>query len=296
MPQPPWGRGPVIDIGGRTFRMPRAPRIPSGPGRACWPRSWGSCSSSRATTRSSRTRSAWSSASARYVRTSDPGPHLKLPFGDRARDQGPGAAPAQDGVRLPDRAGGGAVRVRDPARGAGRVADADRRPERGGRGVDRPVPDQGPEGLPLPHPRRPRDLPRHVRGRHAPGGGRPQRRRSDHHRREARSPSQAKEELQRLCDLYGIGIEIQQLVLQDVNPPEPGEARLQRGEPGHPGEGARDQRGLGRVQPGRAAGEGRGRAGGAGGRGLRARAGEQRARRRASGSRRSTRSTARPPR
>jgi modulator of FtsH protease HflK len=32
---------------------------------------------------------------------------------------------------------------------------------------------------------------------------------------------QAKEELQRLCDMYGIGIEVQQLVLQDVNPPDP---------------------------------------------------------------------------
>src|SRR5262245_7397450 len=32
---------------------------------------------------------------------------------------------------------------------------------------------------------------------------------------------QAKVELQRLCDLYGIGIEVQQLVLQDVNPPDP---------------------------------------------------------------------------
>jgi modulator of FtsH protease HflK len=31
----------------------------------------------------------------------------------------------------------------------------------------------------------------------------------------------AKEELQRLCDLYGIGIEIQQVVLQNVNPPDP---------------------------------------------------------------------------
>ncbi|MEW6364528.1 MAG: FtsH protease activity modulator HflK [Acidobacteriota bacterium] len=31
----------------------------------------------------------------------------------------------------------------------------------------------------------------------------------------------AKQELQRLCDFYGIGIEIQQLVLQDVNPPDP---------------------------------------------------------------------------
>lgn len=32
---------------------------------------------------------------------------------------------------------------------------------------------------------------------------------------------QAKEELQRLCDMYSMGIEIQQLVLQDVNPPDP---------------------------------------------------------------------------
>jgi membrane protease subunit HflK len=32
---------------------------------------------------------------------------------------------------------------------------------------------------------------------------------------------QAKEELQRLCDLYQNGIEVQQLVLQDVNPPDP---------------------------------------------------------------------------
>ena len=31
----------------------------------------------------------------------------------------------------------------------------------------------------------------------------------------------AKEELQRLCDLYKNGIEVQQLVLQDVNPPDP---------------------------------------------------------------------------
>jgi membrane protease subunit HflK len=31
----------------------------------------------------------------------------------------------------------------------------------------------------------------------------------------------AKEELQRLCDLYQNGIEVQQLVLQDVNPPDP---------------------------------------------------------------------------
>jgi membrane protease subunit HflK len=32
---------------------------------------------------------------------------------------------------------------------------------------------------------------------------------------------EARQELQRLCNLYGIGIEVQQLVLQDVNPPDP---------------------------------------------------------------------------
>jgi len=32
---------------------------------------------------------------------------------------------------------------------------------------------------------------------------------------------QAKAELQRLCEMYGIGLEVQQLVLQDVNPPNP---------------------------------------------------------------------------
>jgi modulator of FtsH protease HflK len=32
---------------------------------------------------------------------------------------------------------------------------------------------------------------------------------------------QAKNELQRLCDQYGMGVELQQLVLQDVNPPDP---------------------------------------------------------------------------
>jgi len=31
---------------------------------------------------------------------------------------------------------------------------------------------------------------------------------------------QAKEQLQRLCDRYGIGIDVQQLVLQNVNPPD----------------------------------------------------------------------------
>jgi membrane protease subunit HflK len=37
----------------------------------------------------------------------------------------------------------------------------------------------------------------------------------------ARIENEAKEELQNLCDLYEIGIEVNQLKLQDVNPPDP---------------------------------------------------------------------------
>jgi membrane protease subunit HflK len=37
----------------------------------------------------------------------------------------------------------------------------------------------------------------------------------------ARMALSAKEELQKLCDLYEIGIEVNQLIFQDVNPPEP---------------------------------------------------------------------------
>jgi modulator of FtsH protease HflK len=37
----------------------------------------------------------------------------------------------------------------------------------------------------------------------------------------ARIANQAKEELQQLCDLYEIGIDVNQLIFQDVNPPDP---------------------------------------------------------------------------
>ena len=37
----------------------------------------------------------------------------------------------------------------------------------------------------------------------------------------ARIANQAKEELQKLCNLYEIGIEVNQLIFQDVNPPDP---------------------------------------------------------------------------
>ena len=112
----------------------------------------------------------------RLVRITDPGPAPQDPVRDREGDEGAGAAPAQHGVRLPHPAPGRPHRVRRAHPGnRRRVGDAHRRPERGGGGVDRPVPDQGRQGLPLPRARRPRDLPPHVRGRHAPGGGGPQR-------------------------------------------------------------------------------------------------------------------------
>jgi membrane protease subunit HflK len=37
----------------------------------------------------------------------------------------------------------------------------------------------------------------------------------------AKIANEAKEELQKLCDMYEIGIEVSQLILQDVNPPDP---------------------------------------------------------------------------
>lgn len=37
----------------------------------------------------------------------------------------------------------------------------------------------------------------------------------------SRMASEAKEELQKLCDLYEIGLEVNQLIFQDVNPPDP---------------------------------------------------------------------------
>ena len=77
----------------------------------------------------------------------------------------------------------------------------------------------------------------------------------------ARIAAEAKEELQKLCDLYEIGIDVNQLIFQDVNPPDTGQALLQRRQRSPPGEGAQDQRGLGRVQPGDPQGPGRGRAG-----------------------------------
>ena len=77
----------------------------------------------------------------------------------------------------------------------------------------------------------------------------------------ARIAAEAKDELQKLCDLYEIGIDVNQLIFQDVNPPDPVKPVLQRGQRSPPGEGKKDQRGLVRIQPGNPQSPGRGRAG-----------------------------------
>ena len=159
----------------------------------------------------------------KYVRTTDPGPHLKIPFGVETVTKVPGAAAAQDGVRLPHRAPP-AIRIAvraDPRETRRRVRHAHRRPERGGGRVDRAVPDQGPAASTSSTcatcPRPSATCPRRPCARWS----------GDHSVDEVLTIGreaialQAKEELQRLCDLYGIGIEVQQLVLQDVNPPDP---------------------------------------------------------------------------
>ena len=61
--------------------------------------------------------------------------------------------------------------------------------------------------------------------------------------------AKAKELLSELCKLYDNGISVQQLVLQDVDPPESVQAVVQRGQPGDSGARARHQRSVGRVQP-----------------------------------------------
>ena len=83
--------------------------------------------------------------------------------------------------------------------------------------------------------------------------------------------SRVGERLQSLANQYEMGITIDQVVLQDVNPPDPGQAVVGRGEPGAAATRPDDQRGPGRVQPRHPAGPRRGGADGAAGRRLRAR-------------------------
>jgi membrane protease subunit HflK len=220
MPRQPWGQGPVIDIGGGGFRVPRMPRFPSGAARAVVlvlavllllfttyyqvePEEVGVVQRFGA-----------------YVRTTEPGPHLKLPFGIETVTKVPvqrqlkmefGFRTVRPGVRsefsTPPEAQAESLmltgdlnvavvewivqfRIKDPKAflfnvrnvpGTFRyMSEAAVRQVVGDHSVDEVI----------------------TIGR-------------------AEIARAAKDELQRLCDLYGIGIEIQQLVLQDVNPPGP---------------------------------------------------------------------------
>jgi membrane protease subunit HflK len=214
-----WGEGP-IDIGGNKVQLPRLPKLPTGTMRLgvivlaalfllftsyyqVEPEEVGVIQRFGA-----------------YVRTTDPGPHLKLPFGIETVQKVPvqrqlkmefGFRTVRSGVRSEFAAPAEALaeslmltgdlnvavvewivqfRIRDPKAFLFNVRDV---PETFRYMSEAAV--------------------RKVVGDHSVDEvitiGR------------AEIALEAKEELQRLCDLYGIGIEVQQLVLQDVNPPDP---------------------------------------------------------------------------
>jgi membrane protease subunit HflK len=216
----PWGEGPIIEVGGRGFRIPSPPRLSFGVLRIAAvvvvlllllltsyyqvePEEVGVVQRFGA-----------------YVRTAEPGPHLKLPFGVETVTKVPVQrqlkmefgfrtvrAAARSEFAQPEEAQAESLmltgdlnvavvewivqfRIRDPKAYLFNV---------------RNVPDT--------FRYMSEAAVRQVVGDHSVDEvitvGR------------AEIALRAKEELQRLCELYGIGIEIQQLVLQDVNPPQP---------------------------------------------------------------------------
>ena len=218
MPRNPWGPGPVIDVGGPRLRVPRVPVEALRLGAVILlglvlllttyyqiePEEVGVVQLFGA-----------------YVRTTGPGPHLKLPFGIERVTKVPvqrqlkmefGFRTARPGIRsefapeTPETIGESLMltgdlnvavvewivqyRIKDPKAFLFHV-----------RNVEGTFRDMSEAAM------------RRVVGDHSVDEvitiGR------------AEMALAAKEELQRLCDLYVIGIEVQQLVLQDVNPPGP---------------------------------------------------------------------------
>ena len=212
----------------------------------------------------------------RFVRTSDPGPHLKLPFGVETVTKVPVERTLKMEFGFRTVTPGHQVHVRGTVgRDRGRVRDAHRRPQRGGRRVDRAVPDQGSQAstsstcATCPRPSATCRRPRCARWS------------GDHSVDEVLTIGreaialQAKEELQRLCDRYGIGIEVQQLVLQDVNPPDPVRPAFNEVNQAIQEKERAINDAWADYNKAVPAGQGRGRAGGARGRGLCPRAREQ---------------------
>src|SRR5512139_1727601 len=81
MPQPPWERGPVIDIGGRGFRFPSAPKVPFGAWKGLLAAVVGGLLLFTTYYQVEPEEVGVVQLFGAYVRTTDPGPHLKLPFG-----------------------------------------------------------------------------------------------------------------------------------------------------------------------------------------------------------------------
>ncbi len=95
----------------------------------------------------------------RYLGTTDPGPHFRIPFGiDQVQK-----VPVQRQLKMEFGFRTAIARRADATARRGalpRVAHAHRRPQRRGGRVDRPVQDQGPVHLPLQGPERGRDVAR----------------------------------------------------------------------------------------------------------------------------------------
>jgi membrane protease subunit HflK len=217
--EPPWGRGPVIDVGGGRFRV-RGLGVPSRTLRAAAVALAALVLVLTTYYQVEPEQVGVVQLFGAYVRTTGPGPHLKLPFGIERVTKVPvqrqlkmefGFRTVRAGVRSefanPAEAQAEAVmltgdlnvavvewivqyRIKDPKAYLFHIRDV---PETFRYMAETAV--------------------RQVVGDHSVDEvitiGR------------AEIALAAKEELQRICDLYGIGIEVQQLVLQDVNPPAP---------------------------------------------------------------------------
>jgi modulator of FtsH protease HflK len=218
MPRNPWGQGPVIDVGGPSFRMPR---VPLGSLRLIAAILLGLILLLTTYYQIEPEEVGVVQLFGAYVRTTEPGPHLKLPFGIERVTKVPvqrqlkmefGFRTSRPGIHsefapeTPETTAESLMltgdlnvavvewivqyRIKDPKAYLFHV-----------RNVEGTFRDMSEAAM------------RRVVGDHSVDEvitiGR------------AEMALAAKEELQRLCDLYAIGIEVQQLVLQDVNPPGP---------------------------------------------------------------------------
>ena len=220
MARPPWTEGPVIDIGGRGWRPPRVPPLPLGAARLVLLVIVALALLFTAYYQVEPEQVGVVQRFGAYVRTTNPGPHLKLPFGVERVTKVPvqrqlkmefGFRTLSPGVRSefaqPPEAQAESLmltgdlnvavvewivqfRIKDPKAWLFNVRNV---PETFRYMSEAAV--------------------RNVVGDHSVDEvitiGR------------AAIALAAKDELQRLCDLDGIGIEVQQRVLQDVTPPAP---------------------------------------------------------------------------